>query len=56
MQGAYPNKSPFTPPLIYGPEYSHIDIKYLPQMAGKDRRSHVFVSIDKARHWIFYGI
>lgn len=30
------------------PGYLYVDIKYLPQMAGEDRRRYLFVAIDRA--------
>jgi hypothetical protein len=40
----------------YEPGYLHIDIKYLPQMADKDRRLYLFVAIDRATRWVFVRI
>jgi transposase InsO family protein len=40
----------------YEPGYLHIDIKYLPQMAGEERRRSLFVAIDRATRWVFVRI
>ena len=40
----------------YEPGYVHIDVKYLPQMQDQDRRSYLFVAIDRATRWVFIQI
>ncbi len=34
------------------PGYLHMDVKYLPQMQDKDKRSYLFVAIDLATRWV----
>ena len=34
----------------------HVDVKYLPQMQGEDKRRYVFVAIDRATRWVFSAI
>ena len=34
----------------------HIDVKYLPQMADKNKRRYLFVAIDRATRWVFIRI
>jgi transposase-like protein len=31
----------------------HVDVKYLPQMADEDRRTYLFVAIDRASRWVY---
>ena len=40
----------------YEPGYTHIDVKYLPQMADESRRRYLFVAIDRATRWVFIRI
>jgi transposase InsO family protein len=40
----------------YEPGFVHIDIKYLPQMPDEDKRSYLFVAIDRATRWVFMRI
>ena len=40
----------------YEPGYLHVDVKYLPQMADKERRRYLFVAIDRATRWVFVRI
>ncbi len=40
----------------YEPGFMHIDVKYLPQMAGEDRHRYLFVAIDRATRWVFIRI
>jgi transposase InsO family protein len=40
----------------YEPGYVHVDIKYLPQIAGENARSYLFVAIDRATRWVFVQI
>ncbi|MBC6402612.1 MAG: IS481 family transposase, partial [Hyphomonadaceae bacterium] len=40
----------------YQPEYLHMDVKYLPQMADQDRRRHLFVAIDRATRRVFIRV
>jgi transposase InsO family protein len=40
----------------YEPGYVHVDIKYLPQIAGESARSYLFVAIDRATRWVFVQI
>lgn len=40
----------------YEPEYIHIDVKYLPQMADETSRRYLFVTIDRATGWVFIPI
>ena len=37
----------------YLPGYIHIDVKYLPKMPDEDKRSYLFVAIDRASRWVF---
>ena len=41
---------------VYDPGFVHIDIKYLPQMADQQKRSYLFVAIDRATRWVFVAI
>jgi transposase InsO family protein len=40
----------------YEPGYLHIDIKYLPQMPGENRRRYLYVAIDRATRWVYMRI
>lgn len=40
----------------YEPGYLHMDVKYLPQMLDQDKRSYLFVAIDRATRWVFVQI
>jgi transposase InsO family protein len=40
----------------YEPGFIHMDIKYLPKLEGEDSRRYLFVAIDRASRWVFYGI
>lgn len=40
----------------YEPGYVHVDVKYLPQMADQNKRSYLFVAIDRATRWVFVQI
>ena len=40
----------------YEPGYTHIDVKYLPQMADEASRRYAFVAIDRATRWVFIAI
>jgi hypothetical protein len=40
----------------YEPEYLHIDVKYLPQMAVQTSRRYLFVAMDRATRWVFTRI
>ena len=40
----------------YVPGYLHMDVKYLPQMQGEDKRRYLFVAIDRATRWVFVQI
>ena len=33
-----------------------MDVKYLPQMADKSRRSYLFVATDQATRWVFVAV
>jgi transposase InsO family protein len=48
-----PKHKPFK---FYEPGYLHIDVKYLPQMAGQTSRRYLFVAIDRATRWVFVRI
>jgi transposase InsO family protein len=37
----------------YTPGFVHVDVKYLPQMADEDRRTYLFVAIDRASRWVY---
>ena len=37
----------------YPPGFFHIDIKYLPKMPDEDKRSYLYVAIDRATRWVF---
>jgi transposase InsO family protein len=37
----------------YLPGFVHVDVKYLPQMADEDKRSYLFVAIDRATRWVY---
>ena len=52
-------KTPTLPSKVfksYEPGFVHVDIKYLPQMADEDKRSYLFVAIDRATRWVFVQI
>lgn len=49
-------KEPHKAFKAYEPGYLHMDVKYLPQMAGEKRRSYLFVAIDRATRWVFVAI
>lgn len=34
----------------------HIDVRYLPQMAGEDRRGYLFVAIELATRWVYRAL
>ena len=38
------------------PGYLHVDVKYLPQMAGETLRRYLFVAIDRATCWVFIRV
>ena len=40
----------------YVPGFVHIDIKYLPQMPDEERRSYLFVAIDRATRWVYLRV
>lgn len=40
----------------YEPGFSHIDIKYLPQMPDQATRRYLFVAIDHATRWVYMEI
>ena len=40
----------------YEPGFLHVDIKYLPQMPGENKRRYLFVAIDRATRWVFVQI
>ncbi len=40
----------------YEPGFVHVDVKYLPQMAGETTRRYLFVAIDRATRWVFVRI
>jgi len=40
----------------YEPGFTHIDIKYLPQMPDESSRRYLFVAIDRATRWVFINI
>lgn len=40
----------------YEPEFLHVDVKYLPQMADEATRHCLFVAIDRATRWVFVRI
>ena len=40
----------------YEPGFIHIDIKYLPKMPDEDRRSYLFVAIDRATRWVHLAV
>ena len=40
----------------YDPGFIHIDIKYLPKMPDEERRSYLFVAIDRATRWVHLEI
>lgn len=40
----------------YEPGFIHMDIKYLPKLEGEATRRYLFVAIDRATRWVFYGI
>ena len=40
----------------YAPGFVHVDIKYLPQMAGETVRRYLFVAIDRATRWVYLRI
>ena len=40
----------------YEPDYLHVDVKYLPQMADESSRRYLFVAIDRATRWVFIRI
>jgi len=49
-------KEPHEAFKAYEPGYLHMDVKYLPQMADQDKRSYLFVAIDRATRWVFVQI
>ena len=54
-----PQAQPKAQPKVfrrYEPGYVHVDVKYLPQMQDQDRRSYLFVAIDRATRWVFVQI
>lgn len=40
----------------YDPGFIHMDIKYLPKLAGEDSRRYLFIAIDRATRWVFHAI
>jgi hypothetical protein len=40
-------KEPHKTFKAYEPGYLHMDVKYLPQMADEQKRSYLFVAIDR---------
>ena len=40
----------------YEPGFIHIDVKYLPLLAGEKRRRYLFVAIDRATRWVFLQV
>ncbi|MCE1184925.1 MAG: IS481 family transposase [Rhodocyclales bacterium] len=49
-------KEPHKAFKAYEPGYLHMDVKYLPQMADEQKRSYLFVAIDRATRWVFVQI
>ncbi len=37
----------------YEPGYTHMDVKYLPQMQDESSRRYLFMAIDQATRWVF---
>lgn len=40
----------------YDPGYIHIDLKFLPKMPDQERRSYLFVAIDRASRWVYMKV
>ncbi len=40
----------------YPPGFFHIDIKYLPKMPDEEKRSYLYVAIDRATRWVFSAV
>jgi transposase InsO family protein len=51
-----PTRPAYKPFKAYAPGFVHVDVKYLPQMADQNRRSYLFVAIDRATRWVFIAI
>ena len=49
-------KEPHKAFKAYAPGYLHMDVKYLPQMAGEGKRRYLFVAIDRATRWVFVAV
>ena len=49
-------KEPHKAFKAYEPGYLHMDVKYLPQLAGESKRSYLFVAIDRATRWVYVAI
>ncbi len=41
---------------VYEPGFIHIDVKYLPLLAGEKQRRYLFVAIDRATRWVFLQV
>ena len=56
LQPPRETKPAHKPFKAYEPGYVHVDVKYLPQMADENRRSYLFVAIDRATRWVYVSI
>ena len=56
QEGEAASDKPYKSFKDYEPGFVHVDIKYLPQMAGESARSYLFVAIDRATRWVYLEI
>ena len=56
QEGEAASNKPYKSFKDYEPGFVHVDIKYLPQMAGESARSYLFVAIDRATRWVYLEI
>ena len=40
----------------YEPGFLHLDIKYLPRMPDEEKRTYLYVAIDRATRWVYHEI
>ena len=48
-----PPRAPAKGFKAYTPGFVHVDVKYLPQMPDEDKRTYLFVAIDRATRWVY---
>ena len=40
----------------YEPGFVHIDVKYLPRIAGEQERKYLYVAIDRCTRWVYHEV